>query len=149
MSKLDPHPSGLLADFAEGALAPREAGEVSRHLDSCAACRDEVESWRVLYHGLAGLPRPAVPAGLRLRILEAVAREVSAPVAASALAAKRRWMTALSWAYGAGVTLVGCLALGLAFVPVVREQTGTALAGLSTAGLRAGLATVDLLSFLV
>jgi hypothetical protein len=148
MSPFDRHPSGLLADFAEGVLPGPEADQVSQHVVACEDCRVEIESWRVLYHDLARLPRAAVPADLRLRILQAVARE-AAPILVPERVGKRRWMAAFSWAYGVGTALLACFALGLALVPAVREGAGSALAGLSTLGLRAGLSVVDLFSLLL
>ena len=149
MSPFDRHPSGQLADLAEGALPRAEAARVSRHVLACGECRAELESWRALYNGLARLPRPAVPVDLRWRILQAVAREAAAPAPVPSFAERRRWLAAFSWAYGMGTAIAACFALALAFVPSVRESVGSALAVLSTAGLRAGLSFVDVASFLL
>ena len=149
MNRTDRHPSGLLADFAEGTLPGPQAERVSRHLSSCASCESELDRWQVLYQSLGRMRRPAVPAELRARILAAVAGEVPVPAAVwrARAVARRRWMAALSWAYAAGVALVAVVGVGLAFVPSVREAVGAALARLSTAGLRTGLSVVDLLTF--
>src|SRR5262252_5318641 len=146
----DRHPSGLLAEFAEGTLAAPQAERVSHHLSSCSDCEQELERWQELYQSLSRLPRPRVSAALHARILEAVAHEV--PVPASVWAARasrrRRWLAALSWAYASGVAMVAATLVGAAFVPAVRELIGSALARLSSAGLRTGLSFVDLMTFL-
>lgn len=150
MTRTDRHPSGLLAEFAEGTLAAPQAERVSRHVSSCSECEQDLARWQELYQSLSRLPRPRVSAALHARILEAVAHEV--PVPASVWVARahrrRRWMAALSGAYAAGVALVAATLVGLAFVPSVRETLGTALARLSTAGLRTGLSFVDFATFL-
>src|SRR5215831_552905 len=150
MTRTDRHPSGLLAEFAEGALAAPQAERVSRHVSSCSQCEQDLSDWQELYQSLSRLPRPKVSAALHARILEAVAHEVPVPasvwVAQASL--RRRWMAALSWAYAAGVALVATTFVGLTFVPTVRETVGTAFARLSTAGLRTGLSFVDLVTFL-
>lgn len=48
----------LLTLFAAGALEPEEQARVRTHLDSCAACRSEVEANHEVL-GLAALPPPS------------------------------------------------------------------------------------------
>ena len=149
MTRSDRHPSGLLADFAEGTLSSAQAERVSRHVSACESCESEIEQWQVLYRSIGRLRRPSVSPGLHARILAAVASEVPVPAAvwAARAVARRRWVAALSWAYAAGVALVAGVGVGLAFVPAVREAAGSALARLSTTGLQAGLSFVDLVTF--
>jgi anti-sigma factor RsiW len=45
-----------LDDFVDGLLKDRPAGEVSAHLEACAACRDAVSAIRSLKEEAAGLP---------------------------------------------------------------------------------------------
>ncbi|HKA24110.1 MAG TPA: hypothetical protein VKF80_03960 [Candidatus Eisenbacteria bacterium] len=144
------HPSGLLAEFAEGTLAVPQAERVSHHVSSCSECEQELERWQELYQSLSRMRRPRVPAALHARILEAVAHEVPVPASVWAAQAsrRRRWMAALSWAYASGVAMVAASIIGLAFVPAVREAVGTSFARLSTAGLRTGLSFVDVVTFL-
>ena len=151
MTRSDRHPSGHLADFAEGALTSSQAERVSRHVSSCETCESQIEQWQVLYRSLGRLRRPAVSPALHSRILAAVASEVPVPAAVwvARAAARRRWVAALSWAYAAGVALVAGVGVGLAFVPSVREAAGAALARVSTAGLQAGLSFVDVVTFLL
>jgi hypothetical protein len=145
----DRHPTGLLADFAEGSLTARDAQRVARHLAGCDDCVLEIERWQDLYTGLARLPRPAVSPALRDRILEAVAREgAPAPARGFSPSLRRRAVAAFSWAYAAGVALVGSFVVSLAFVPSVRDAAGTGLARLTASGLSAGLSIVDLLSYI-
>src|SRR5262249_2394338 len=150
MTRTDRHPSGLLAEFAEGTLAAPQAERVSHHVSSCSECEQELERWQELYQSLSRLPRPRVSAALHARILEAVAHEVPVPASvwAARAARRRRWVAALSWAYASGVAMVAATLVGLTFVPAVREAVGTRLARLSGAGLRTGLSFVDLMTFL-
>ena len=145
MRDLDRHPRELLALQAEGDLDRVRAARVAEHVAACASCARELERWQVLYFGLARLPRPAPPATLRVRILEAVARE-HARARVLAEARRRRLVAAFTWAYGTGLAVAASLVLGLAFVPEVRQAAGSAFAVASATGLRAGLAVIDLLS---
>jgi predicted anti-sigma-YlaC factor YlaD len=126
MRDLDRHPRDLLALQAEGGLDRVRAARVAEHVAACASCARELERWRTLYAGLARLPRPAAPPTLRVRILEAVARE-NARARVLAEARRRRLVAALSWAYGTGLGVAAALVLGLAFVPQVRQAAGSAL----------------------
>ena len=150
MTRTDRHPSGLLAEFAEGTLAAPQAERVSHHVSSCSHCEQELERWQELYQSLSRLPRPRVSAALHERILEAVAHEVPVPASvwAARSARRRRWVAIFSWAYASGVAMVAATLVGLTFVPAVRETVGTSLARLSSAGLRTGLSFVDLMTFL-
>src|SRR5215831_14373241 len=150
MTRTDRHPSGLLAEFAEGTLAAPQAERVSHHVSTCSDCEQELARWQELYQSLSRLPRPRVSAALHARILEAVAHEVPVPASvwAARAARRRRWVAAISWAYASGVAMVAATLVGLAFVPAVRETLGSALARASSAGLRTGLSFVDLMTFL-
>lgn len=145
MREPDRHPRELLEQHADGSLDREAAQRVKDHLAGCPSCTRELETWRGLYSGLARLPRPATPPALRLRILEAVARE-SARRRVRAQARRRRLVAALSWSYAAGIAVVAALGLGLAFVPEVRHAAGSAIAMATAAGLQAGLTVVDGLS---
>ena len=59
---MTPHRSEAeLNDHAEGALPPRQAAEVERHLAECGECRARVERLSSLLAGLAALPREGEP----------------------------------------------------------------------------------------
>lgn len=53
-----PHPDESLTLFAAGALEPGDEARVRAHLESCAACRSEVDASREVL-GLAALPPPS------------------------------------------------------------------------------------------
>ncbi|PTL80561.1 anti-sigma factor [Vitiosangium sp. GDMCC 1.1324] len=53
-----PDQDELLTLYAAGALEPEEASRVRTHLESCAACRSEVEAHHEVL-GLAALPPPS------------------------------------------------------------------------------------------
>ncbi len=46
------HPSELLLDYLEDALAPEERSDVEQHLRECAECAEELEEIRLLAEGL-------------------------------------------------------------------------------------------------
>jgi anti-sigma-K factor RskA len=64
------HVDGLLAALALGCLEPRERARVSRHLETCPACRSRLAGYEELVAtlGLAA-PRAEPPRTLRRRIL--------------------------------------------------------------------------------
>ncbi len=52
---------GLLNDFREGLLEPREEGRVRAHLEDCPQCRKELQGLSTLAEQLGGLPKEAQP----------------------------------------------------------------------------------------
>ena len=65
--------TGESAAYVLGALEPDEAERYRRHLDRCAACRDEVASMRPVTDALlVAVPQYRSPAGLRRRVLRTV-----------------------------------------------------------------------------
>ncbi|HEY3219241.1 MAG TPA: anti-sigma factor [Gemmatimonadales bacterium] len=87
----------LAAPYALGSLDAEERAEFERHLETCASCRAEVQSFREVSGLLAQTVPPATPpAELRERILRA-ARQVRP------LTPRRR--TILPWAAAAAVVL--------------------------------------------
>jgi hypothetical protein len=68
------HPEELLAGYVDGALADDERAVVDAHLDSCAACRDEVELARSAVAALASLPDVPVPFGVTGPVLAEAGR---------------------------------------------------------------------------
>jgi anti-sigma factor RsiW len=84
------HPApARLEDFLEGLLPPAEADSVQSHLEDCSVCAVELERIEAMFGALAAAtirdPGPA----LTERILD--------HVLPSRL--RRRWVTALGWAY--------------------------------------------------
>jgi len=76
----------MLAAHALGALDGAEARELAAHLEGCAECRAELESWNETAAALAYMAPPVEPsAGLRSRILESIHAEGAKPVTRSAV----------------------------------------------------------------
>jgi len=79
-----------VAAYALGALDATEAVAFERHLESCAACRDELLAFRHVVHALPmSAPEHSASPELRRRVLRAVADEPRR-TAAGAPAAHRR-----------------------------------------------------------
>ena len=57
-----------LAGYLDGAIRSREHVAVRQHLNSCAACREELERYRRLAGCLANIEPVAVPSDLALKI---------------------------------------------------------------------------------
>ena len=100
------HPSDLrLGRFADRDLRPRSTRRVARHLQRCGRCRARVNATRSLSHDAKALPIPALPAGLKDRILRAL--EVGEPVivpVADPLRPARPWRR-VAWV-GIGVLVI-------------------------------------------
>ena len=78
------------AAFVLGALAPDEAARFTEHLETCAACREEVAALRQVVDVLPiAAPQHPVPRGLRRRVLRVVRDDASGSTAAVPL--HRRW----------------------------------------------------------
>ncbi len=60
-------PETSALDSLNDSLSPEEAGELGRHLDSCAACRAELESLRRVWDGLGRLTDEVPSEALRER----------------------------------------------------------------------------------
>ncbi len=74
---------GDVAAYALGALDPAELDAFRRHLESCAACRDELAAFEQVADLLPlSAPPLRAPASLRRRVLDAVAAEPRAPARA-------------------------------------------------------------------
>jgi hypothetical protein len=63
----------------DGAISERENAQVRAHLESCAACRRDLESYRRMAVQLAHLERVAPPADLAVRIRVRASRAASDP----------------------------------------------------------------------
>lgn len=62
-----------LSRYIEGELSPPEAQEVSRHLEQCGRCREQMESLRRMLATLGRLPDLAPSAGFLARLEERIA----------------------------------------------------------------------------
>jgi anti-sigma-K factor RskA len=78
------------AAFVLGAIAPDEAARFTEHLETCAACREEVAALRPVVDLLPiAAPQHPVPRGLRRRVLRVVRDDASGSTAALRL--RHRW----------------------------------------------------------
>lgn len=94
-----------LHDLVDGRLSNDETRDVARHLETCEACRDEVEAIRLLLLRLERLPREVAPPS---RIWPQVAsRTVERPHPRGI-----RWIPAVA---AAGLVLIAGLWIGGAF----------------------------------
>ncbi|MDQ6745398.1 MAG: anti-sigma factor [Actinomycetota bacterium] len=92
------------AAYVLGALEPAEADSFSRHLDSCAVCRDEVESFRAVVDTLPlAAPPYRAPRLLKRRVMAEVQGGRRRP-------ARRRW-TLPRPALALGATAMAALVL--------------------------------------
>jgi anti-sigma-K factor RskA len=65
--------AGDAAAYALGALEPAEVEEFRAHMDTCAACREDVAAFQEVTRGLpSASAQHAVPKGLRKRVLKDV-----------------------------------------------------------------------------
>ena len=96
-----------LALHALGTLQGDERARLEAHLDSCAACRQELAELRgdmaLLAMSTAG-PKP--PQRSRQRLLNAIAKEPHGPATASARASRFNWWAALGWAAAVAMLMV-------------------------------------------
>ena len=98
-----------LEDYLGAGLSAEEKPAVERHLQSCAACRGELNALQALRAQLADLPVPRVPAGTFERMLENAVRR-----AAEAAPQTRRFAPSPPvLATAAAVLLAVGIALGL------------------------------------
>lgn len=101
---MERHPNAVtLAEYLEAGLRPRRHRQVAAHLDTCAACRDELAALRRTGEVLAEAPQQTPPADLWERVAAELDR---APAPA------RRWWPKLAWA-GSAVLVIGLAALWL------------------------------------
>lgn len=140
------HPAGeRLQDFVEGVLPARHAARVRSHLEGCAACASEAESWRTVLNRLDGLQRLEPAPGFTQRVMEGVRMPAAAPAAQKApewrraLAAFGRLVphTRKAWAAVSGVALTPAVTLGLVLWSVFTHPTLTPSALLSFASWKA------------
>jgi len=71
--------------FVDGELDAASAATLAAHIETCASCREQAESERVLRARLRGLPAPELPAGLDTRVRKA-SRVASWPARAARIA---------------------------------------------------------------
>lgn len=112
------HPHVDVAGYALGSLTPPERARFEEHLESCAACRAELDELRRVAEALPlALPRGEPPLDLEARTLAAVrrARDEAASPARPRSMEPRGWALH-GWARRAAVTAAAVIALLGAFV---------------------------------
>lgn len=62
----DRHPRADISAYADGELGRQDGERLERHLESCAACRDELAELRALRSALSDLPEVRVPRSFAL-----------------------------------------------------------------------------------
>jgi anti-sigma-K factor RskA len=100
------HVEDMLPALALGCLEPQERARVSRHLESCAACRSQLAGYEELVGSLSlAAPQARPPRRLRTRILQQTSRGSSR---------ERSWpMPRLAWPLAAAALLALSLGLNL------------------------------------
>lgn len=106
------HPEELLAEYVEGALAPRARAEVEAHLEACSTCRAEVAEAAEARSALRNLAEVEEPQGIALDVLREARERRTAP----------RWGAPLRVA--AAVVLIAGLAGGGIYVYGQLDQGG-------------------------
>ena len=96
MSSIREH-SDDAAAYVLGALEPNEAARFREHLETCAACREEVAALGQVVDALPiAAPQHPVPRRLRRRVLRAVREDAKGPSGAAPLRQRDRnasWTT--------------------------------------------------------
>ena len=100
------HPEELLAGYVDGTLIESERAVVNTHLETCEACREEVELSTRVVTVLAELPDEPVPLGLTSPVIAELDRRTAHPA---------WWRSKLQWAAGlaAAAAAIALLAVGL------------------------------------
>ncbi len=107
-----------VAGYALGRLDPAERARFEAHLETCEACRAELDDLREVA-GLLPLASPAAapPPNLEARVLAAVRREATPAPGREAAAAARPSLRRLpAWAPRLGVAALAAAALAGAFL---------------------------------
>ncbi|MBW5448145.1 hypothetical protein GE107_18975 [Cohnella sp. CFH 77786] len=69
-----------LADYMTGEMSDVERKRFERHLDTCAACREDAAEWRYVWDRLAEeAPEADLPSDLKAEVLDAAFGRVDAP----------------------------------------------------------------------
>jgi anti-sigma-K factor RskA len=132
------------AAYVLGALEPPEAEAFRRHIDECAACRDEVAAFEQITQALpANTGRAEVPRGLRRRVMREVrATPRAAPVGrAHKVRAPARF--SLAWAGGLAAAVVAVIVV-IALASGGSSGTRTIRASVGSAELRIASGRGDL-----
>ena len=111
------------AAYVLGALEPPEAEAFRRHIDECAACRDEVAAFEQITQALpANTGRAEVPRGLRRRVMREVRANPKTAPARRADTVRAPTRFPLAWG---GALAAGVVAVIVAIVLVSSGSSGT------------------------
>ena len=104
----------LSGAYAVNALSAEEAESFTRHLEQCAACRDEVRELRAAAATMGASEAVAPPSALKARVLAAADQQPQLPPRVTPIeqARSRRWTTRLVGA-AAAVILVVAAGIGI------------------------------------
>ncbi len=127
----------VLQDFVDGMLPARRVARIRAHVDTCATCTHELESWRGVMDALGGLERYAPSEAFAARVLASMRAPAVVPVAARAAARTTAWDRALlvarrlmprtrrAWATLSGVAVTPAAIFGLVIYAVFSHPTLT------------------------
>lgn len=116
----------LFSDYVTGQMERALQVAFEAHLQQCRACREGMQSFRVVWEELNQLPRVEAPASLHERILAQVEREQNRPTAL-AVGKGGRFSWQLLWrpqVLAAAALVVIVILAGLQFSPVRQAALG-------------------------
>jgi anti-sigma-K factor RskA len=122
MSSIREH-SDDAAAYVLGALEPNEAARFREHLETCAACREEVAALGQVVDALPiAAPQHPVPRRLRRRVLRAVREDAKGPSGAAPL--RHRWSSVGDRARRALLVAGAAAAIALAVIGGLELSSG-------------------------
>ena len=109
----------LSGAYAVNALSAEEAERFSRHLEQCAACRDEVRELREAAARMGASEAVAPPSALKARVLAAADKQPQLPPTVTSIeqARSRRWTSKLVGAAAAVVLVVTGVSVATRLAP--------------------------------
>ncbi|HEX4011316.1 MAG TPA: anti-sigma factor [Solirubrobacteraceae bacterium] len=116
-----------VAAYALGSLDAVEAEDFRRHVETCSVCRDELAAFQEVINALPmSAPAHRAPAGVRRRVLHAIAEEPRPPGDAARGAASPR--RGFPWRLPVPALAIGAV-LALAVVVVIGISLGSSAGG--------------------
>lgn len=135
----------LISAAVDGALSHDEQEKLNAHLSACPACQNLYDDLTALHAALADLPPVEVPAGLKGRIMDAVAAEAenTKVVPFAPKKASRHWQRWMASAAVLAVVLMGTWSWKPweAQKPQVNSPTSNGVAGFSDSSDQGQVAT--------
>jgi len=109
------HVTELLSAYLDGQVGTDERARITAHLDTCDACRAQLESLRKTVMLLHDAEPVRAPEGFRAQVRARVASEAGRP-------AKALRLPALSWSWRTAGAAAAAVLIGLFTVNLLREQ---------------------------